>query len=140
MAADKIIAGVVRGVLPYAALAAVGIVGYSYLNKRGYLDGVKSAADTVFNLPQIIVKEVQQLPDKIPDPIPNDPTWNPETTKTVYKDDGAVLVQREQSLPEKVYDTLTSSDTIPESTWRDTALKFVPAVAGRNAITKIFGF
>ena len=132
---DAVISGVVRGLLPYAALAAVGIVGYSYLNKKGYLNGVKDAVDTAFNLPTIIIKEVQKLPDKIPDPIPNDPTWNPETTKTTYKDDGGVLIYRDQSLPEKVYDKLTSSDTVPESTWTDTPLKVVPAVAARNAIT-----
>lgn len=143
MATDKIISGIVRGVIPYAALAAVGIGGYFWLNRHGYLNGVKNAADTVFNLPQVIVKTVsdgvQRLPESIPDPIPHDPIWNPEPKKITYLDDGGVLVQRDQSLPEKVYDTLTSSDTIPESTWKDTVLKYVPAVAGRNAITRLFG-
>lgn len=59
MAADTIISGIVRGVLPYAALAAVGIVGYSYLNRRGYLDGVKSAADAAANIPSQIVNTIR---------------------------------------------------------------------------------
>lgn len=59
MATDKIISGIVRGVLPYAALAAVGIVGYSYLNRHGYLDGVKSAADAAANIPSQIVNTIR---------------------------------------------------------------------------------
>ena len=59
MAADTIISGIVRGVLPYAALAAVGIVGFSYLNRHGYLDGVKSAADAAANVPSQIVNTIR---------------------------------------------------------------------------------
>jgi len=59
MATDKIISGIVRGVLPYAALAAVGIVGYSYLNRHGYLDGVKSAADAAANIPSQLVNTIR---------------------------------------------------------------------------------
>lgn len=55
MAKDTIIAGVVRGILPYAALAAVGVVGYSYLNKKGYLNGIKNAIDTAADIPSQIV-------------------------------------------------------------------------------------
>ena len=55
MAADTIISGVVRGVLPYAALAAIGIVGYSWLNNHGYLDGVKGAVDAAAEVPNKIV-------------------------------------------------------------------------------------
>ena len=52
---DAVISGVVRGLLPYAALAAVGVVGYSYLNKKGYLNGIKSAIDTAADIPSQIV-------------------------------------------------------------------------------------
>lgn len=126
----------VRGVLPYAALAAVGIVGYSWLNKRGYFNGIKDAADTVFRLPQTFLKEVQQLPDKIPDPLD---FTNPPVTDTTYKDDGTVFVQRDPNPLEQAYDALTSSDTIRESFWTDTPVKYLPGVAIRNGITKFFG-
>lgn len=53
--ADAVISGVVRGLLPYAALAAVGVVGYSYLNKKGYLNGIKNAIDTAADIPSQLV-------------------------------------------------------------------------------------
>ena len=52
---DAVISGVIRGLLPYAALAAVGVVGYSYLNKKGYLNGIKNAIDTAADIPLQIV-------------------------------------------------------------------------------------
>ena len=59
MAADTIISGVVRGVLPYAALAAVGIIGYSWLNKNGYLDGIKAVGDAAANIPSQLVNTIR---------------------------------------------------------------------------------
>ena len=41
--------------MPYAALAAVGVVWYSYLNKKGYLNGIKNAIDTAADIPSQIV-------------------------------------------------------------------------------------
>ena len=122
MAADSIIAGVVRGVLPYAALAAVGIVGYYYLNKHGYLDGIKSVADAAVNVPSQIVNTIRSRTG---------------ADKFAAGDivGGAQDVARNIPIVaagEYAYNQAES--TIPESTWTDTPIKFVPVVALRNKI------
>ena len=65
--ADAVISGVVRGLLPYAALAAVGVIGYSYLNKKGYLNGIKNAIDTAADIPsQIVTGAANFIQNKTP--------------------------------------------------------------------------
>lgn len=59
MAADTIISGVVRGLLPYVAIGAAGFAGYTYLRKKGVFDEIGKTVDTVANVPKNIVDTVK---------------------------------------------------------------------------------
>lgn len=59
MAAEKIVSGIVRGVLPYAALAGVGFLGYTWLNKNGYLNGIKGVIDGVSEVPTKFIDTIK---------------------------------------------------------------------------------
>lgn len=59
MAADAVISGVIRGILPYAVIGGVGFVGYMWLNKNGYLDGIKKGINAAAEVPSKFVEEVK---------------------------------------------------------------------------------
>ena len=59
MAADTVISGVIRGVLPYAVIGGVGLLGYMWLNKNGYLDGIKNGINAAAEIPTKLVDEVK---------------------------------------------------------------------------------
>ena len=73
-AADSVISGVVRGVLPYAVIGGVGFLGYTYLRKKGVLKDISTTVDNVFSMPRTIVKKIVEIPDNIPNPDPFKPT------------------------------------------------------------------
>lgn len=88
MAADTVISGVIRGILPYAVIGAAGFVGYTYLRKKGVLKDVQNVADNVFRAPQIIVKKIQEVTDKVPT-LPDNPIIpNPTRVDVIKNDDG----------------------------------------------------
>lgn len=86
MAADTVISGVIRGILPYAVIGGVGLAGYMYLRKKGVLKDVQNVADNVFRAPQIIVKKIAEIPDKIP--LPDNQIIPAPTKTTVLTNDG----------------------------------------------------
>ena len=86
MAADTVISGVIRGILPYAVIGGVGLLGYTYLRKKGVLKDVQNVADNVFRAPQIIVKKIAEIPEKIP--LPDNPIIPAPTKTTVLTNDG----------------------------------------------------
>lgn len=87
MAADTVISGVIRGILPYAVIGGVGLAGFMYLRKKGVLKDVQNVADSVIRAPQIIVKKIAELPDKIQ--LPDNPIIpNPTRTDVIKNDDG----------------------------------------------------
>ena len=59
MAADTVISGVIRGILPYAVIGGVGFLGYTWLNKNGYLDGIKKGINAAAEVPSKFVDEVK---------------------------------------------------------------------------------
>lgn len=88
MAADTVISGVIRGILPYAVIGGVGLLGYTYLRKKGVLKDVQNVADNVFRAPQIIVKKIQEVTDKVPT-LPDNPIIpNPTRVDVIKNDDG----------------------------------------------------
>lgn len=86
MAADTVISGVIRGILPYAVIGGVGFLGYTYLRKKGVLKDVQNVADNVFRAPQLIVKKIAEIPEKIP--LPDNPIIPAPTKTTVLSNDG----------------------------------------------------
>ncbi len=153
MAADTVISGVIRGILPYAALAGVGFLGYTWLNKNGYLDGIKGGIDSIAEVPSKIVDTIkdrtgadnfangdwvggaQKIVRNIPIVNLGEKGYNAakDFVEDVLPDDPVTIPDVPVTIPEK------SQEDIPESTWTDTPLKYVPAVAIRNGLTKIFG-
>ena len=89
MAADTVISGVIRGILPYAVIGGVGLAGYMYLRKKGVLKDVQNVADNVFRAPQIIVKKIQEVTDKVPT-LPDNPIIPNPTKVTVIKNDDGI--------------------------------------------------
>lgn len=59
MAADTVISGVIRGLLPYVAIGAAGFAGYTYLRKKGVFDEIGKTVDTVANVPKNIVDTIK---------------------------------------------------------------------------------
>lgn len=162
MAKDTIISGIVRGVIPYAALAAVGIVGYSWLNKHGYLDGVKGALDSAANLPSQIVNTVKEKTalkgfEQIGggDFIGGAQTIIRRTTplglvEHVLTGGGDSNFENIPNIPDMLPDDppkvvedtkewVEEKTSNSESIWTDTPLKYVPAVAVRNKLVSLFG-
>lgn len=106
MAADTVISGVIRGVLPYAAIAAAGFAGYTYLRKKGVLKDAGAVVDSVFRLPEKIVKAVDSVP--VPRIVKDNPIIpTPEPENITYQDTGGstplVLVESEPTAAEKAY-------------------------------------
>lgn len=60
MGADTVITGVIRGLLPYAAIAAAGFAGYTYLRKKGVLDDLGQTVDNIANVPKTVVDVVKE--------------------------------------------------------------------------------
>ena len=129
MDSGKILSGVIRGVLPYAAIGGVGFLGYMWLKKNGVLNGIGDAVNTVFQLPQTIVGKTSEIvtgtTEAIQDVVTgnaNEDTWRETPLKYVP----AVVVRN------------AAADT-DESIWRDSPAKYVPAVAIRNKLVDVFG-
>lgn len=57
-----------------------------YLRKKGVLKDVQNVADNVFRAPQIIVKKIAEIPDKIP--LPDNQIIPAPTKTTVLTNDG----------------------------------------------------
>ena len=149
-AAESVISGVVRGVLPYAVIGGAAFLGYTYLRKKGVLNDIKTFVDDTAELPtkaldilkkrtgadkfaegdyiggaQTIIRNVS-LPVNLAEK-----GWN-------LAADG--LEKAKEVIPDEPPQLATQENTgIPESTWTDSVLKYVPAVAIRNGITKLFG-
>ena len=106
MAADTVISGVIRGVLPYAVIGGVGLLGYTYLRKKGVFADLKSTADNVFRAPQIIVKKIAEIPEKIP--LPDNPIIPAPTKTTVLTNndgfDGWIVEKDKPSILDIGYD------------------------------------
>ena len=129
MAADTVISGVIRGILPYAVIGGVGFVGYMWLNKNGYLDGIKNGINAAAEIPSKLVDEVKNR------------TGITDAQKGDYIGAAQNIVRTTVPIVnvwEAEYNY--AKDNLPnESVWTDTPLKYVPAVAIRNEITKLFG-
>lgn len=146
--------------MPYAALAGVGFLGYTWLNKNGYLDGIKGGIDSIAEVPSKLVDTIkdrtgadkfangdwvggaQMIVRNIPIVNLGEKGYNAakDFVEDVLPDDPVKI----PDIPEVVNTKAAEAqEVIPESTWTDTALKYVPAVAARNAIVsgwkKIFG-
>lgn len=151
MAADTVISGVIRGILPYAVIGGAGFLGYMWLNKNGYLDGIKKTVDAVAEVPSRFVDEVKnrtgitdaqngdfigaaQKIVRTTVPIVN--VW--EAEYNFVKDNLPEVKIDPPQLPDPPQVTQENTG-ISESVWTDTPLKYVPAVAIRNGITKLFG-
>ena len=151
-AAESVISGVVRGVLPYAVIGGVAFLGYTYLRRKGVISDIKTVVDDAAELPTkaLDILKKRTGADKFADGdyiggaqtiIRNiSPTvmlaekgWNLaadgwEKAKDVIPDE-----------PPQIPEPTQENTGIPESTWTDTVLKYVPAVAARNGILKVFG-
>ncbi len=180
--------------LPYAALAGAGFVGYMWLDKKGYLngikDGIKGTVDTISEVPSKLVDTIKNrtgadnfangdwiggaqqivrnipivnlgekgfnaakdwIEDKLPDnPIPEIGSGGPvefpkidipEVIDTIPEVIPEVTPQViPEIIPVIVEDTKTVvQEVVPESVWTDTPLKYVPGVAIRNGLVKLFG-
>lgn len=146
--------------LPYAALAGVGFLGYTWLNKNGYLDGIKGGIDTIAEVPSKIVDTIkdrtgadnfangdwiggaQKIVRNIPIVNLGEKGYNAakDFVEDVLPDDPVKI----PDIPEKTEEVITNipektEEVIPESTWTKTFLKYVPAVATRNGLLKILG-
>lgn len=82
-AAESVISGVVRGVLPYAVIGGAAFLGYTYLRKKGVLKDISTTVDNVFQMPRTIVKKIVEIPDSIPNPEP----FQPDNTTKIDKED-----------------------------------------------------
>ena len=85
-AAESVISGVVRGVLPYAVIGGAAFLGYTYLRKKGVLKDISTTVDNVFQMPRTIVKKIVEIPDSIPQPEP----FQPDNT-TKWEDDKTII-------------------------------------------------
>lgn len=152
MAADTVISGVIRGVLPYAVIGGVGLLGYTYLRKKGVFADLKSTADNVFRAPQIIVKKIQEVTDKIPT-LPDNPIIpNPTRVDVIKNDDGidGYSVER-NSILEVGYDgfsdyidrTAAAGQAAADGNWIEAGQNLsrnVPTIyAAEKIINRLFG-
>lgn len=150
-AADSVISGVVRGVLPYAAVGVAGFIGYRWLKKRGVFKDLNRIVDDASKIPTKIVdfakektalKGIEQIQDG--DWIGGAQTIIRRTTpigivEHVLTGGGDSNFENIPNIPDLLPDdppaiveeAVTKSD---DSIWRDTPLKYVPAVAVRNGI------
>lgn len=85
-AAESVISGVVRGVLPYAVIGGAAFLGYTYLRRKGILKDITTTVDNVFQMPRTIVKKIVEIPDSIPNPEP----FQPDNT-TKWEDDNKTI-------------------------------------------------
>ena len=156
MGADTIISGVVRGLLPYAAIGGAAFLGYTYLRKRGVINDIKTVVDDAAELPTkaLDILKKRTGADKFADgdfiggaqtiirnvsPVVNlaEKGWNlaADTAADGWEKAKDIIPDEPPQIPEP-----TQENTgIPETTWTESVLKYVPAVAARNAFLKVFG-
>ena len=153
MAADTVISGVIRGILPYAVIGGAGLVGYMYLRKKGVLKDVQNVADNVFRAPQIIVKKIAEIPDKIP--LPDNPIIPAPTKTTVLTNDGGgdgwIVEKDKPSILDVGYDgfsdnidrTVAAVDAAQSGDWVEAGQNIarnVPLIyASEKIINRLFG-
>ena len=153
MAADTVISGVIRGVLPYAVIGGVGLLGYTYLRKKGVLADLKSTADNVFRAPQIIVKKIAEIPEKIP--LPDNPIIPAPTKTTVLTNDDGIdgyIVERDKpsildvgysGFSDNVDRTVAAAEAAQSGDWVEAGQNLarnVPLIyASEKIINRIFG-
>jgi hypothetical protein len=148
MAADTVISGVIRGILPYAVIGGVGLLGYTYLRKKGVLADLKSTADNVFRAPQIIVKKIAEIPEKIP--LPDNPIIPaPKQTTVLTNNDGfdGYLVEKDKpSILDVGYDgfsdnvdrTIAAAEAAQSGDWVEAGQNIARNVPTIYAAEKIF--
>ena len=153
MAADTVISGVIRGILPYAVIGAAGFVGYTYLRKKGVLKDVQNVADNVFRAPQIIVKKIAEIPEKIP--LPDNPIIPAPTKTTVLTNNDGIdgyIVERDKpsildvgysGFSDNVDRTIAAAEAVQSGDWVEAGQNLarnVPLIyASEKIINRLFG-
>ena len=134
--------------MPYAVLGVAGFAGYTYLRKKGVFDDIGKTVDNIANVPKSIVDIFRERSgvdsftrgDFIGGAqtiLRNSPVINlAEKGYNAIKDNLPEIDPPKLPDPPKVTEENTG---ISESFWTDTPIKYVPAVAIRNGITKLFG-